>query len=72
LFTAKDVLDSFRTAVGSASTELKDFKTLYTSEESKKVLDQAKKSREAQPKEIRPWRARDDPNWLDLEEKSSN
>jgi hypothetical protein len=51
---------------------LKDFKTLYTSEESKKVLEQAKKSREAHPKGIKPWRVRDDPNWLDWDERGSN
>ncbi|KAH8673714.1 hypothetical protein BX600DRAFT_508951 [Xylariales sp. PMI_506] len=67
----QDVLRSFQAAVTNASTELSDFRALYTSEESKKVLEQAKKSREADPKGIKPWRARDHPDWLDIEDANS-
>ncbi|KAI1851381.1 hypothetical protein JX265_000385 [Neoarthrinium moseri] len=65
----QDALTSFQTSIASAATELRDFRTLYTSDESKKVFDQAKKSRQAEPKGIKPWRARDHPGWLDSEEK---
>ena len=50
----------------AASDELKNFGDLYNSEESQKALNRAKKSREANPKDIRPWRAKDDPHWFDL------
>jgi hypothetical protein len=46
--------------------EISTFKTLYTNDESKEVLEKAKKSREAEPKGIKPWRARDHPDWLEL------
>ncbi|KAI0128681.1 hypothetical protein BJ170DRAFT_682466 [Xylariales sp. AK1849] len=68
----QDVLVSFQTAMASAATEIQNFRTLYTSEESQRVLEQARKSREAQPKGIKPWRARDHPDWLDLEEQIEN
>ncbi|KAI5920448.1 hypothetical protein F4810DRAFT_713458 [Camillea tinctor] len=58
----------FKTVTSSIQTtqaELKDFTTLYRGEESRKVLEQAKKSREANPKGIKPWRYSDHPDWLD-------
>jgi hypothetical protein len=67
--TERDALVAFQASVANASAELRDFRTLYTNEESKTVLEQARKSREAQPKGIKPWRARDHPDWLDWEEK---
>ncbi|KAK7751338.1 hypothetical protein SLS62_006744 [Diatrype stigma] len=65
--TPEEVFQCFMKSVQDASNEIKDFGKLYNSEESKKALNQAKKSREADPKEIKPWRAKDDPNWYDLE-----
>ncbi|KAI1503368.1 hypothetical protein F5X99DRAFT_375914 [Biscogniauxia marginata] len=59
----------FNSTVHSAQMEIKDFTTLYRSDESKKVLDQAKKSRDANPKGIKPWRARDHPEWMENIEK---
>ncbi|KAI1373049.1 hypothetical protein F4677DRAFT_430882 [Hypoxylon crocopeplum] len=50
----------------AARNQIKDFSSLYNNEESKKALDQAKKSRDADPKGIRPWRAKDHPDWLDI------
>ncbi|KAF3064971.1 hypothetical protein GL218_01795 [Daldinia childiae] len=64
--TAEEVYECFVKSVGAASTQIKDFNTLYNSEESKRVLDQAKRSRDANPKGIKPWRAKDHPDWLDL------
>ncbi|KAI1093244.1 hypothetical protein F5B19DRAFT_491576 [Rostrohypoxylon terebratum] len=64
--TPEEVHEGFVKSVVAASAQIKDFSTLYNSEESKKVLDQAKKSRDANPKGIKPWRAKDHPDWLDL------
>jgi hypothetical protein len=48
-----------------AGAEIQDFATLYTSEESKKVLEQARKSREANPRGIKTWRYKDHPEFWD-------
>ncbi|ORY68566.1 uncharacterized protein BCR38DRAFT_423640 [Pseudomassariella vexata] len=64
--TCRSSPENFATVVLNTTTELRDFKTLYTNEESKRVLEQARKSREAQPKNIKPWRASDHPDWLDM------
>ncbi|XDG00401.1 hypothetical protein ABKA04_000016 [Annulohypoxylon sp. FPYF3050] len=64
--TPEEVHEGFVKSVVAASTQIKDFGTLYNSEESRKVLDQARKSRDANPKGIKPWRAKDHPDWLDL------
>ncbi|OTA62071.1 hypothetical protein K449DRAFT_382770 [Hypoxylon sp. EC38] len=66
--TPKEVYEGFTKSVIAAHTQIKDFGTLYTSDESRKVLEQAKKSRDANPKGIRPWRAKDHPDWLDLDQ----
>ncbi|KAI1639162.1 hypothetical protein F4809DRAFT_596847 [Biscogniauxia mediterranea] len=63
------IFKMFSSTVQSSQTEISDFTALYRGEESKKVLDQAKKSRDANPKGIRPWRAKDHPDWLDSGEK---
>ncbi|KAI1393146.1 uncharacterized protein F4822DRAFT_1494 [Hypoxylon trugodes] len=66
--TPEEVYKVFVKSVAAANTQIKDFGTLYNSEESKKVLEQAKKSREANPKGIKPWRARDHPDWLEIDQ----
>ncbi|KAI1206625.1 uncharacterized protein F4807DRAFT_463570 [Annulohypoxylon truncatum] len=63
--TPEEVHESFMKSVHAASAQIKDFDELYNSEETKKVMDQAKKSRDANPKGIKPWRAKDHPDWLD-------
>ncbi|EMR67261.1 hypothetical protein UCREL1_5741 [Eutypa lata UCREL1] len=63
----EEVFQSFMRSVHAAHSEIKDFGDLYNSEESKKALNQAKKSRETNPKDIKPWRAKDDPHWYDLD-----
>ncbi|KAI0834516.1 hypothetical protein F5Y06DRAFT_278850 [Hypoxylon sp. FL0890] len=65
--TPEEVYEALMKSVAAANAQIKDFGTLYNSEESKKVLEQAKKSRDANPKGIRPWRAKDHPDWLDLD-----
>ncbi|KAJ0116563.1 hypothetical protein J7T55_007543 [Diaporthe amygdali] len=44
--------------------EIREYKQAATSEETVKVLEHANQSRKENPKGIKPWRARDDPNWL--------
>ncbi|KAJ8127978.1 hypothetical protein O1611_g5657 [Lasiodiplodia mahajangana] len=39
----------------NTSTEIQDFTALYNGEDSKRVLEKAKKSREANPKGIKMW-----------------
>ncbi|KAI1268425.1 hypothetical protein F5Y18DRAFT_375337 [Xylariaceae sp. FL1019] len=61
----EQVVAMVKAQVQAAGNEIKDFRTLYTNEESKKVLEQAQKSREANPKGIKPWRYKDHPDWWD-------
>jgi hypothetical protein len=67
----QDALVSFQKSVASAATELRDFGGLFSSEETKRVLEQAEKSRQAQPRDIKAWRARDHPDWLEVDTKIS-
>ncbi|GAP88869.1 hypothetical protein SAMD00023353_1700690 [Rosellinia necatrix] len=50
----------------SAGAEIQDFRTLYSSEETKKVLEKAKKSRAANPKGIKTWLYEDHSDWADV------
>ncbi|KAH8162506.1 hypothetical protein CIB48_g5719 [Xylaria polymorpha] len=50
----------------AAGTEIQDFATLYTGEESKRVLEKAKGSRAANPKGIKTWLYQDHPDWADV------
>ncbi|KAI0912957.1 hypothetical protein F4823DRAFT_579447 [Ustulina deusta] len=50
----------------NAGAEIQDFTTLYTSEENKKVLEKARKSRAANPKGIKTWLYKDHPDWADV------
>jgi len=68
IVTAEQVFATFIAAVTAAQTEIKDFGTLYNSEESQKALDQARKSREAEPQEIKPWLHNDEPDWYFMDE----
>ncbi|KAI0156721.1 hypothetical protein GGR52DRAFT_566060 [Hypoxylon sp. FL1284] len=61
-----EMYERFSKAIEIADGQIKEFGALYNSEESKKVFDQAKKSRDANPKGIKPWRAQDHPDWMDL------
>ncbi|KAI0405624.1 hypothetical protein F4802DRAFT_561286 [Xylaria palmicola] len=48
-----------------AGTEIQDFAVLYTSKESREVLEKAKKSRAANPQGINTWLYQDHPDWAD-------
>ncbi|KAI0512743.1 hypothetical protein F5B22DRAFT_613989 [Xylaria bambusicola] len=50
----------------SAGTEIQDFAALYNSEDNKKVLEKARKSRAANPKGIKTWLYKDHPDWADV------
>ncbi|KAK0711672.1 hypothetical protein B0H67DRAFT_298503 [Lasiosphaeris hirsuta] len=54
---------SFKKSVESTQKEISSFKEAITSEKSRKVFQKASESRRANPKGIKPWRARDDPEW---------
>ncbi|KAI0480902.1 hypothetical protein GGR56DRAFT_628071 [Xylariaceae sp. FL0804] len=62
---AENPMRSFTDSVTTARDEIKGFGALYQGEKSRTILEQARKSREANPKGIKPWRARDHPGWLD-------
>lgn len=55
---------ALRESTKSACGEIREYKQSATSEETTKVLERAKQSRKDNPKGIKPWRARDDPDWL--------
>ena len=62
---AEILFKSFTNAVQESSTQLTEFRQTVTSEKSLKVFKLATDSRRANPKGIKPWRARDDPDWLE-------
>lgn len=64
---AEETYQHFIKSVNAAHQEIKDFGDLYHNKESQKALTHAKKSREANPMGIAPWRAKDDPHWYDLD-----
>lgn len=47
-------------------TEIQDFQALYTNEESKRVLQKARTSRDANPKGIKTWLYEDHADWADV------
>ncbi|KAK0099865.1 hypothetical protein ONS95_013307 [Cadophora gregata] len=54
----------FSASANSAIQEVQEFRRLVTSDDSKKVMEQARKSRAENPKGIKPWKASDHPDWL--------
>ncbi|KAI3397542.1 hypothetical protein diail_10635 [Diaporthe ilicicola] len=59
-------LSNLRESTKSAYSEIREYKQAATSEETAKVLERAKQSRKENPKGIKPWLARDDPDWLTI------
>lgn len=47
--------------------QVQEFKQLMTSDESKKAMEQATRSREKNPYGIKPWEPKDDANWFTLD-----
>lgn len=58
------MFSTVRESTKAAYGEVREYKQLATDEESTKILERAKHSRKENPKGIKPWRARDDPEWL--------
>lgn len=58
------MFSTIRESTKAAYSEVREYKQLATDEESTKILERAKQSRKDNPKGIKPWRARDDPEWL--------
>lgn len=54
---------SFKNSVENTQKEINGFKEAIISEKSRKVFQKASESRRSNPKGIKPWRARDDPDW---------
>lgn len=61
---------AFIKAVNDAQQEISDFAELMGEDESKAVLTQAKKSKEKDPKDIKPWLHSEHPDWYRPDSKS--
>ncbi|KAJ9134498.1 hypothetical protein NKR23_g10085 [Pleurostoma richardsiae] len=61
------LLSATNMATTTVQKEIGDFKSLMLEDSTKKVLDHAEQSRKENPKGIRQWRARDDPDWLNID-----
>jgi hypothetical protein len=61
---AETFLQNFSTSAKQAKEEVQRFRELMTDAQSKKFLEQAKKSRADKPQGIKPWRATQHPDWL--------
>jgi hypothetical protein len=62
-FEADALFSSYREAIVTANKDLADFRTEMTSERTRKILEEARASRQARPLGIRPWRATEHPDW---------
>lgn len=60
----KNTFEAIQGATKTAYSEIQEYKQAATNEETAKVFERAKQSRKDNPKGIKPWRARDDPDWL--------
>ena len=61
--SAQVLFGSFTQAVQESQAQLSDFKETISSDKSQEVFRYTSDSRRANPNGIKPWRARDDPNW---------
>lgn len=61
---AEILFREFSDTTRTANQEVLEFKKLMAEDETQKVLEQARKSRMANPNDIKPWRAMDHPDWL--------
>lgn len=63
LSSPQKAFEALHESTTSACSEIREYKQAATSEEASKVFERAKQSRKDNPKGIKPWRARDDPDW---------
>jgi hypothetical protein len=61
---AEALFRDFSESTRTANKEVSKFTTLMSDEETKKIFEQGRKSRIANPDDIKPWRAIDHPDWL--------
>jgi hypothetical protein len=61
---AETLLQEFTKSAKTANQEVQDFHRLMNSEQSKVVLEQARKSKADNPSGIKPWKVTDHPDWL--------
>ncbi|PBP17570.1 hypothetical protein BUE80_DR011685 [Diplocarpon rosae] len=54
----------FSDSANIANQEVQEFRRLMTDQKSVEVMEQARKSRAANPKGIKPWRVTEHPDWL--------
>jgi hypothetical protein len=62
--TAEETFKAFKTAAEGAVNDVKDFTKLMQDEESRKVFEQAQKSEQTDPSDIKTWRHKDNPDWF--------
>lgn len=55
--------EALQKSTASACSEIREYKQAATNEEATKVFERARQSRKDNPKGIKSWRARDDPDW---------
>ncbi|KAG8161700.1 hypothetical protein KVR01_008687 [Diaporthe batatas] len=60
----EDTYEALGQATKTAVSAIREYKQAATDEETTRVFERAKQSRKDSPKGIKPWRARDDPDWL--------
>jgi len=58
------LFSEFARSSTTANQEVQQFQRLMKEEETSVVLEQARKSRAENPNDIKPWRAREYPDWL--------
>lgn len=64
---AEALFHEFSGSASTANKEVQEFRQLMLDEESKKVLEQARKSRAENPQGIKPWLVTEHPDWLTRE-----
>ncbi|KAJ4424102.1 hypothetical protein N0V82_001150 [Gnomoniopsis sp. IMI 355080] len=62
--SAGELVTVVKGATQAAFNEVEEYKKNATDPENIKILDRAKQSRNQNPKGIKPWRAKDHPDWL--------
>ncbi|KAI5457744.1 hypothetical protein BGZ63DRAFT_393701 [Mariannaea sp. PMI_226] len=60
---------AFMKSVNDANANVQEFTSLMRSDATKEVFDQVEKSRQANPKGIKPWRHVDHPDWFKMDSK---
>lgn len=67
IMAAEKLFREFSASASTANKEVQEFKRLMADEDSKKVLEQARKSRAEKPQGIKPWFVTEHPDWLTRE-----